>query len=204
MEIANLFAGLNGIFKNVDDHHITHVEINEDIAAELRRQHPDHTVVVDDAMQFIEKHFTDFDYIHASPPCDEWTNLKKWTRHDIKPRIQPFYLYRMIYFLKDHVEVPWTVENVFHRFLVKPDVKLGRNYFWSNMTIPKIKVPMLTNYTTNTREELTGFLGFDYRGNIYDNSHDPLKVLRRCVHPDIGDYLVKLVGGRSVPVVEGF
>ena len=200
-KILNLYAGLNGIFKFVKAH-ITHVEINPEIAAELQRQHPHHTVIVGDALQYLEDHHQEFDYTHASPPCDEWTGLNHWTRHNIKPKVRKFHLYRVIDFLQNHVKAPWTVENVKHKFIIPPTQKLGRNYFWSNFPIPAKEFPTLPNFSKARRQQLVDFLGFDYQGNIYDGSHDPLKVLRRCVEPSIGEYLISLLPARQATLQE--
>ena len=52
-----------------DEHEITAVENNKDIASIYRELFPKDKVVIADAHQYLLDHFKEFDFIWSSPPC---------------------------------------------------------------------------------------------------------------------------------------
>lgn len=70
MKILNLYAGIGGNRKLWgDEHDITAVEFDERIAAIYQDLYPNDTVIVGDAHQYLLDHYSEFDFIGASPPC---------------------------------------------------------------------------------------------------------------------------------------
>ena len=91
MKILNLYAGIGGNRKlwtpNGDEHDITAVEFNKDIAAIYQDFYPNDTVVVGDAHEYLIDNFMHFDFIWASPPCQTHSRLNEFKAHrlgDIK------------------------------------------------------------------------------------------------------------------------
>lgn len=70
MKILNLYAGIGGNRKLWDNNHdITAVEIDSDIASVYQDLYPKDKVIIDDAHEYLRKHFREYDFIWASPPC---------------------------------------------------------------------------------------------------------------------------------------
>ena len=193
MKVLNLYAGIGGNRKGWDNVDVTAIETHRETLHQYQRNYPEDRTRKIDALYYLETFYDKFDFIWASPPCDEWTALNYWTRHKIRPKIKGFHLYRIIDFCQSHVKVPWVVENVRHKFFIEPRIKIGKNYFWSNFEIPPFEHQNIKNYSKATKEELLKYLGIGYDKNIYDGSHDPCKVLRRAVHPDISRHILEAI-----------
>ena len=70
MKILNLYAGIGGNRKLWgDDHEITAVEYNQEIAMIYADHFPTDTVVVADAHEYLLQHYREFDFIWSSVPC---------------------------------------------------------------------------------------------------------------------------------------
>jgi len=70
MKILNLYAGIGGNRKLwSNEHEVTAVEINEDIAGEYKNNFPKDNVVIGDAHEYLLRHYQEFDFIWSSPPC---------------------------------------------------------------------------------------------------------------------------------------
>ena len=64
MKILNLYAGAGGNRKDWgNDHEITAIEYDENIANVYRELYPNDTVIVADAHQYLIDHFKEFDFI---------------------------------------------------------------------------------------------------------------------------------------------
>ena len=118
--------------------------------------------------------------------------------HDLR-QYPDMALYQEILLLKYKPKgVKWVVENVmpYYKPLIAPTKKLGRHLFWSNFPIvaPSIKSPaeFIKTGSVEASEALKEWLGINYEGNIYyNNNHCPSQVLRNCVHPVIGEHILK-------------
>ena len=76
MKILNLYAGIGGNRKNWGDtHEITAVEYDPKIAAIYRDFFPNDKVIIADAHQYLLDHFSEFDFIWSSPPCQSHSKL---------------------------------------------------------------------------------------------------------------------------------
>src|SRR5689334_22688290 len=70
MKILNLYANVGGNRKLWgNEHEITAVEIDPQIASIYQDLWPNDKVVVGDAHEYLLEHFGEFDFIWASPPC---------------------------------------------------------------------------------------------------------------------------------------
>ena len=80
MKILNLYAGIGGNRKLWgDEHEITAVEYNPEIASIYRDFFPNDTVLVEDAHEYLLKHYNEFDFIWASPPCQSHSRARFWS-----------------------------------------------------------------------------------------------------------------------------
>ena len=117
MEILNLYAGIGGNRKLWgDEHEITAVEINPEIAKIYQDFFPNDKVIITDAHQYLLEHFKEFDFIWSSPPCPSHSDIRRCGTHRgqnkaVYPNMQ---LYEEIILLKHFalIETKWIVENV--------------------------------------------------------------------------------------------
>ena len=69
LKVLNLYAGIGGNRRLWEGCEVTAVEYSSEIAKVYAQLHPQDTVVVGDAVVYLEKHYAAFDFIWASPPC---------------------------------------------------------------------------------------------------------------------------------------
>lgn len=191
MKILNLYAGLGGNRKHWKDCEVTAVEYTQKIADVYSNSFPDDTVIVADAHEYLLQHYSEFDFIWSSPPCQSHSRMIRSGRNR-KPRYPDLSLYEEILFLKHNFEGFYVVENVlpYYKPFLEP-MKLGRHLFWSNFDITPVEHPNIKGFinkgSIEGAEELKKWLDIDYEGSIYyEGNHDPSQVLRNCVHPDVG------------------
>lgn len=192
MNVLNLYAGVGGNRKHWQGCQVTAVEANEKIAAVYQRQHPNDTVIVGDAHEYLRQHHGDFDFIWSSPPCQTHSKMAKATRHKNR-RYPDMTLYEEILFLQHFFKGRWVVENVapFYEPLVQPTQQVGRHLFWTNFDFEAEDVKRPENFINLAnlagKKALQEWLGIHYDENIYyAGNHCPAQVLRNCVHPDLG------------------
>lgn len=195
MKILNLYAGIGGNRKLWgNDHEITAVEYNENIAEIYKENFPNDNVIVGDAHKYLLQNFENFDFIWSSPPCQSHTRLntasfpsgsKDYVFPDLK-------LYEEIIFLKQWFKGKYVIENVipYYTPLIAGE-EVDRHLFWANFKIgsyvvknkkeshEKAQVPYLEKY-----------LGYDlsnYKGN------NKRQILRNCVLPETGLHILNRV-----------
>ena len=77
MKILNLYAGIGGNRKLWgDEHEITSVEYNEDIAKIYKDFYPKDNVIIADAHTFLQEYFKEYDFIWTSPPCPTHSRMR--------------------------------------------------------------------------------------------------------------------------------
>jgi DNA (cytosine-5)-methyltransferase 1 len=196
MKILNLYAGIGGNRVKWGGVSVTAVEMEENIAAVYAANFPEDTVVIGDAHEFLRLNFKDFDFIWSSPPCQTHSAMAKATRHDLN-NYPDMALYQEIIFLQNYFKGRFVVENVvpYYKPLIRPSVQMGRHLFWTNFDILPVKLKsfpnMITAATAAEAEKMKQWLGIKYDGNLYyKDQHDPCKVLRNCVHPDLGLHIL--------------
>lgn len=195
MKILNLYAGIGGNRKLWgDEHNITAVEKNKEVAAIYADMYPQDTVIVGDAHKYLLQNFENFNFIWSSPPCQSHSrmNLTLFYKNNIK-RYPNLELWQEIIFLKKFYKGFWVVENVipYYQEFVSNFYLLGRNRFYSNFYIPPKEFERPKNLEKLKIEDLKKYLGYENLSkNIYLDTHDPRQVLRNAVHPEIGLYVL--------------
>lgn len=188
--ILNLYAGIGGNRHLWPDGGIVAVEHDPKIAAEYARRFPADEVVVGDAHEYLQKHYADFEFIWSSPPCP--THSRMWGQNRT-PTYPDMRLYAEILFLQRWALVAWVVENVkpWYRPLVEPAGQCGRHVFWSNMNLMMLPEPPprpkgFIKQAANTAEAIAEYLGIEPALICCNGNHDPMQVMRNCVHPQTG------------------
>jgi len=197
MKILNLYAGLGGNRKLWPGHcDVTAVELDPKIAKVYQKLNPNDKVIVGDAHKYLLEHFSEFDLIWSSPPCQSHTKMIRSGRNR-KPRFPNMSLYEEILFLKYNFNGKWVVENVkpYYEPFLNPK-EIGRHLIWSNCNISNFNQKNIPGFiikcNSSGAEQLKQWLGLNYSGNIYYNgNHDPAQVLRNCVHPNMGLHIFK-------------
>ena len=202
MKILNLYAGIGGNRKLWgDEHEITAIENNPEIAKIYQDNFPNDKVIVSDAHQYLLKHYKEFDFIWSSPPCPTHSKLRKsfiGTNCGANPVYPDMKLYEEILFLQGYFKGKWVVENVnsWYSPLIKPYVLL-RHYFWSNFVLlnKKIKdgkINITGGYHKETDkvqiERLEKEFGFD----LSSYKIDKRLLLRNCVNPKLAAHIFNM------------
>tara|TARA_Y100000401_G_scaffold55808_1_gene44130 strand:- start:885 stop:1553 length:669 start_codon:yes stop_codon:yes gene_type:complete len=199
MKILNLYAGIGGNRKLWgNDHQITAVEINQDIAKIYKDLYPNDKVIIDDAHDFLIKNYKNYDFIWSSPPCQSHSIVNHFLNAQGVIRYPDLKLYEEILLLKYLYKGKYVIENVksYYEPLIKPQL-IGRHYFWANFKIFKLieKIDSqigrlapnrgLKKNMKKIRTENNNLnqLGFDL--SKY-NIKNKIKLLKNCVHPKIG------------------
>ena len=206
MKILNLYAGIGGNRKLWgDEHEVTAVELDPDIAAVYQQFFPNDTVIVGDAHDYLLKHHAEFDFIWTSPPCQSHSVTNHFLKGQGIFRYPDYHLWQEIIFLKHFYKGKYVVENVksYYEPIYQPQI-VGRHYYWANFEIP----PKDINYTqigTMNRSaskdaqrkaiireaqipELTDLHGLDLTGIKLKNKR---QILRNCVLPEIGLHVLE-------------
>ena len=173
-----------------DEHEITAVEFDADIAKVYADHFPNDTVIVADAHQYLIDHFNEFDFIWSSPPCQSHSSF----RQNIGVRfrgVQPIYadmkLWQEIIFLQYNFKGQWVVENVkpYYTPFVPPTADLQRHYFWANFDIADL-VFEKDNLRAAQIPQLQELHGYNLDGYKLPNKR---QVLRNCVLPALGKHV---------------
>lgn len=197
LKILNLYAGIGGNRKLWgDEHEITAVEINPKIAECYKKLFTNDTVIVDDAHEYLRKHFREFDFIWASPPCPTHSVLQLSHSNDKDLKYPDMTLYQEIILLNQFYKGIFCIENVkpYYNPLIEPSFKIGRHYFWSNkfMLVNQFTSTYSKDVSRDKKEDLANTLGFDLK-ELENMGFDVRKVLRNCVRPEIGKNIFDLL-----------
>jgi len=144
MKILNLYCGIGGNRKLWgNDHEITAVEFNDKIAEKYKDLYPNDNVIVTDAHQYLLDHYSEFDFIWSSPPCQTHSRANYFINYITKSRYPKMELWQEIIFLKTFFKGKFCVENVvsYYEYFIPPTLELGRHYLWANFKINKIELP---------------------------------------------------------------
>jgi len=142
MKILNLYACLGGNrYKWGDEHQITAVELDPELARMYQERFPKDTVIIADAHQYLLDHYKEFDFIWSSPPCPTHSRARYWNSSNYDTNTKPVYpdmtLYQEILFLQHYFNGKYVVENVipYYEPLI-PAKKRGRHLYWTNFNLP--------------------------------------------------------------------
>ena len=194
MKILNLYAGIGGNRKLWgNEHEITAIENNPEIAKIYQDFFPNDKVIVCDAHQYLLEHFKEFDFIWSSPPCPSHGVSRYWSSKGNTKKINypcPIYpdmnLYQEIIFLKHFFKGKWVVENVisYYEPLINSHIYKS-HYYWSNFIIDGKKRTDRKVWKSEILplQKKAGFDLSKYKGI------EKLKILRNCVEPADGLYI---------------
>lgn len=197
MKVLNLYAGIGGNRKLWGDkHEITAVELVPEIATIYKDLYPNDEVIVDDAHEYLRKHFREYDFIWASPPCPTHSVLQMTRYYDEKLKYPDMTLYQEIIWLQTFFKGKWVIENVkpYYKPLIPNTFEMDRHLFWSSDFILTRQFAD-DNYTA-IRDDIKAMekaYGFDL--SKYKGTTEIRKVLRNCVKPEIGKYIFEQITG---------
>jgi len=186
MKILNLYAGIGGNRRLWGGHDVTAVEFLPEIAAVYAQLYPNDVVVVGDAVTYLEKHYAEFDFIWASPPCPshgQYRHNVGVIGKDFAPIMPDMTLYAQIVFLQHYAKGKWVIENVkpYYPPLVKPSFEMQRHLFWSNFDVAPRK---FDKSNIRRKNKISDFDGYEVvAASKISNKR---QALRNCVDSDLG------------------
>jgi len=188
IKILNLYAGIGSNRKLWSgDIEITAVEYDKKIAKIYQDFYPNDIVIVEDAHHYLLKHFEEYNFIWASPPCP--THSKLSMSYKDNPKYPDMRLYQEIILLQYFYKGKFVIENVrpYYPYLIKPTVILDRHTFWSNFDIPKKDFNFQRKSLIKmTIEDLQKYHNVDLSNY---NRIDKKTILRNMVYYEIGKYI---------------
>jgi len=190
MKILNLYCGIGGNRKRWgDEHEITAVEIDKDIAAIYQEIFPNDKVIITDAHDYLLEHYKEFDFIWSSPPCPSHSRLRCCNPKQNKPIFPDMKLYEEIIFLQKWFKGKFIVENVnsYYKPLIEPFL-IERHYFWSNIILKDIYFKGIIDVRRGIIPDMEKALNYNlskYKGI------DKRAILRNCVNPKVGLHIFK-------------
>jgi DNA (cytosine-5)-methyltransferase 1 len=204
MKILNLYAGIGGNRKlwtpKGNEHEITAIELDPNIAKIYQDFFPNDKVIIADAHQYLLEHYKEFDFIWSSPPCPTHSVCCHFLKGQGIVCYPDMKLWQEIILLKHFFKGKYCVENVksYYTPLITPQ-EVGRHYFWANFYIGGLKVDYQIGTMNRSaskdkqrkaiiREaQIPEFLA------LHDLKDFKLKnkrqVLRNCVLPKIGKHI---------------
>ena len=193
MKILNLYAGIGGNRKLWgEDHEITAIENNIEIAETYAKYFPNDHVIITDAHKYLIENYDQFDFIWSSPPCPTHSDIRRCGVHagQYEAKYPEMDLYQEIILLRNFApeDTKWVIENVipYYEPLIKPDKKLHRHFYWSNFIITNCYVN--DNRIHNDISGENKLYGFNLENT---NITDKRKSLRNMVNPDLGLHILK-------------
>lgn len=212
MKILNLFAGIGGNRTLWgDEHEITAIEDNREIAKIYLERFPQDIVFTTDAYKYLENTYDKFDFIWASPPCytHSRTIFSLIKQHLKTPTIPDLKLYGMMVFLSTWFKGKWVIENVipFYKPLIKPTVQINRHYFWANFEIPKTKINTRAFFNLSWNQlckvhHIDPELIKSLKSTKEYRNHDIRRqVLRNILLPKIGRYILDYAMEKQINIL---
>jgi DNA (cytosine-5)-methyltransferase 1 len=191
MKILNLYACLGGNrYKWGDEHDITAVEWDEELAKLYQERFPNDKVIVADAHQYLLDHYKEFDFIWSSPPCPTHSRARYWAygangKNPVYPNMK---LYEEIIFLDYHFKGKYVVENVipYYEPMLNP-LKRHRHLYWCNFKLPQKLSSRDNSGSLNQKgviQDLIDFHKYDFRK--YKGKQNVLKIARNLVDYEAG------------------
>jgi DNA (cytosine-5)-methyltransferase 1 len=191
-KILNLYCGIGGNRKLwSDEYQVVAVEKDPLIAAVYQALYPNDIVIIGCALEYLMLHWKEFIFIWASPPCQSLSRMRQFLQVQCREHQAVFpdmTLYQIIIFLKHNFKGYWVVENVrpYYEPLIKPSFELQRHFYWSNFEVEK-KDFIKSKLRSAQIFDLQDYLGIDISCFKIPNKR---QVLRNCVLPEIGDYIL--------------
>ena len=194
MKILNLYACLGGNrYKWGNEHEITSVELDVDLARMYKERFPNDIVIVADAHQYLLDHYKEFDFIWTSPPCPTHSKVRATQKNQdfFIPKYPDMKLYEEIIFLDNFFSGKYVVENVtpYYEPLI-PAKKRGRHLYWTNFNLPsdlgerKEGRGIMCGQTDNELNKLCEFHKIDV--SSYKGKQSKTKIARNLVDYEVG------------------
>tara|TARA_R110001632_G_scaffold149620_1_gene267053 strand:- start:272 stop:910 length:639 start_codon:yes stop_codon:yes gene_type:complete len=199
MKILNLYACLGGNrykWNEVkDDIEVTAVELDPDLARLYQERFPNDKVIIDDAHEYLLKHYKEYDFIWSSPPCPSHSRARFWNSK--AERVYPdLKLYEEIILLQTHFKGKYCVENVvpYYEPLI-PANKRGRHLFWTNFNLP-IVISNRSLKIVQKGKEMERLIKFhDYNFRKYKGEQFIYKIGRNLVDYEAGKNILNTALG---------
>ena len=202
MKILNLYACLGGNrYLWGEEHEITAVELDPELARMYKERFPNDTVIVADAHQYLLEHYKEYDFIWTSPPCPTHSRIRfnqaKGRNDDVyKAEYPDMTLYQEILLLNNYFEGRYVVENVipYYEPLI-PAQKRDRHLYWCNFTLPTILSNRHVQVGTGTDEvkKLCEFHKIDL--STYKGEQRKDKIARNLVDFEAGKTILDTAMG---------
>lgn len=196
MKILNLYAGIGGNRKLWgNEHEVTSVEYDADIAAVYADYFPNDELIVGDAHEYLRLHHHEFDFIWSSPPCQSHSSFRfniGVRYRGVEPKYPDMTLYEEIVFLQHHASerTLWLVENVVPYYEpLLPAKKINRHLYWTNFDLPDL-TPDKDVIRKAQIPQLSEKFGYDLSKYKLSNKR---QVLRNCVEPKTGREILDVV-----------
>jgi len=182
-----LYCGIGGNRELWTDCDVTAVEYDPAIAEVYTKRFPEDTTITGDALTYVQQHYSEFDFIWASPPCPTHGQY----RHNVGVLGKGFApvipemtsLYGLIVFLRTYYAGKWVVENVkpYYEPLIPPAFELHRHLFWANFAASH---KTFKRAEIRTKNKIADFECGDLvkASNIANKR----QVLRNCVDAELG------------------
>lgn len=142
MKILNLYACLGGNrYKWSNEHEITSVELDTELARLYQKRFPNDKVIVADAHEYLLNHYQEYDFIWSSPPCPTHSRVRATQKNKnfFIPKYPEMSLYQEIIFLDNFFKGKYCVENVIPYYdPLIPGQKRGRHIYWCNFILPSV------------------------------------------------------------------
>jgi DNA (cytosine-5)-methyltransferase 1 len=204
VKILNLYACLGGNrYKWGDDHDITAVERDEELARLYQERFPSDKVIVADAHQYLLDHYKEYDFIWSSPPCPTHSRARFARRNTTTAVYPDMKLYQEILFLDKWFEGKYVIENVIPYYdPLIPAKKRGRHLYWTNFNLPnnlnERKASIMES--NNEVEKWCEFHDYDFRK--YKGKQSIQKVARNLVDYEAGKTILDTVMGIRTKQIE--
>lgn len=198
MKILNLYACLGGNrYKWGDEHDITAIEWDEELARMYQERFPNDKVIVADAHQYLLDHYKEFEFIWSSPPCPTHSTFQFSMKNKRVMKYPDMELYQEIIFLDTFFDGKYCVENVISYYdpLIEPK-KRGRHYYWTNFNLPYDLNERKSPTITRNKDELTKWIKFyNYNFNLYSGKQDKRRLARNMVDYEVGKTILDIAMG---------
>ena len=192
LNILNLYSGLGGNRTLWTDCKVTSVEYDGAIADVYAKKFPNDKVIVGDALEYVESHFAEYDFIWASPPCPSHGQY----RHNVgvlgkgfNPIIPDMTsLYGLIVFLQTYYKGKWCVENVvpYYTPLIEPRFYMHRHLFWANFMAEHRE---FSAAEIRTKNKISDFDGYELVAE--SKIKNKRQALRNCVDAELGRHILQ-------------
>jgi len=196
-------------YKWGNEHEITAVEWDSDLARLYQERFPSDKVIVADAHQYLLDHYKDFDFIWSSPPCPTHSRLnfsfkgkrQKNNNNSFKLKYPDMSLYQQIIFLDNFFDGKYVIENVipYYEPLITAK-KRGRHLYWTNFNLPNtlsgVKNPDFTRLNKDHTKVMSEYHDYDF--SKYKGKQPRKKIANNLVYYEDGKIILDTVMGLRI------